>query len=45
MSFNCGGPATRLTPQRLLGEIGPRLAAMVADVRATVEGTGVSRPR
>jgi hypothetical protein len=45
MSFNCGGPATRLTPQRLLNDIGPRLATMVAEVRTAIEGAGTARPR
>ena len=45
MSFNCGGPATRLTPQRLLNDIGPRLATMVAEVRSAIEGAGTARPR
>jgi len=45
MSFNCGGPATRLTPQRLLNDIGPRLATMVGEVRTAIEGAGTARPR
>ena len=32
ITFNCGGPATRLTPQRLLNDIGPRLAALARTV-------------
>lgn len=43
MSFNCGGPATRLTPQRLLKDVGPRLAVMVREVRIAIEGP--SKPR
>ena len=43
MSFNCGGPATRLTPQRLLSDVGPRLAAMVREVRIAIESPGKPR--
>lgn len=45
MSFNCGGPATRLTPKRIQEDIGPRLAAMAQEIRAAIEGTARNAPR
>jgi DNA-binding IclR family transcriptional regulator len=37
-AFNCGAPAFRFTEDRLLGDIGPRLVAMVRNIEAAVGG-------
>jgi len=36
-AFNCGGPSYRLARERLTKDIGPRLVALAADVRRTLE--------
>ncbi|WP_406854932.1 IclR family transcriptional regulator [Alsobacter sp. KACC 23698] len=38
LAFNCGAPAFRFTRDRLENDIGPRLAAMVSAVEATLNG-------
>jgi DNA-binding IclR family transcriptional regulator len=38
-AFNCGAPAFRFTEDRLLGDIGPRLVAMVRNIEAVLGGT------
>jgi DNA-binding IclR family transcriptional regulator len=35
-AFNCGAPVFRLSRERLVGDIGPRLAAMVRKVQAAL---------
>jgi DNA-binding IclR family transcriptional regulator len=37
-AFNCGAPAFRFTEDRLLGDIGPRLLAMVRNIEAALGG-------
>lgn len=37
-AFNCGAPAFRFTEERLRGEIGPRLVAMVRQIEAALGG-------
>jgi DNA-binding IclR family transcriptional regulator len=38
-AFNCGAPAFRFTEDRLLGDIGPRLVAMVRNIESALGGT------
>jgi DNA-binding IclR family transcriptional regulator len=38
-AFNCGAPAFRFTEDRLLGDIGPRLVAMVRNIEAALGST------
>jgi DNA-binding IclR family transcriptional regulator len=38
-AFNCGAPAFRFTEDRLRGDIGPRLVAMVRNIEAALGGT------
>jgi DNA-binding IclR family transcriptional regulator len=37
MAISCGGPAARLSPQFLLGEVRPRLIAMVARIEEALQ--------
>jgi DNA-binding IclR family transcriptional regulator len=37
-AFNCGAPAFRFTEDRLVGDIGPRLVAMVRNIEAALGG-------
>jgi DNA-binding IclR family transcriptional regulator len=37
-AFNCGAPAFRFTEERLIGDIGPRLVAMVRNIEAALGG-------
>jgi DNA-binding IclR family transcriptional regulator len=37
-AFNCGAPAFRFTEDRLRGDIGPRLVAMVRNIEAALGG-------
>src|SRR5215475_12230278 len=37
-AFNCGAPAFRFTEERLLGDIGPRLVAMVRNIELALGG-------
>ncbi|GAC1503663.1 MAG: hypothetical protein NVS2B1_13140 [Bradyrhizobium sp.] len=37
-AFNCGAPAFRFTEERLRGDIGPRLVAMVRNIEAALGG-------
>src|ERR1700675_1754006 len=38
-AFNCGAPAFRFTEDRLRNDIGPRLVAMVRNIKAALGGT------
>lgn len=42
-SFMCGGPSRTMPRRRLVEEVGPRLAATVAELRAELERTPISR--
>lgn len=42
-SFMCGGPSRTMSRRRLAEEVGPRLVATVAELRAELERTPVSR--
>jgi len=37
-AFNCGAPAFRFNEEKLIKEVGPRLAAMVRDIEAVLDG-------
>ena len=44
MAISCGGSASRLSPQFLLGEVRPRLIAMVARIEDTIAAGQRRRP-
>jgi DNA-binding IclR family transcriptional regulator len=37
-AFNCGAPSFRFDEEKLINEVGPRLAAMVRDIEAVLDG-------
>jgi DNA-binding IclR family transcriptional regulator len=37
-AFNCGAPSFRFNEEKLINEVGPRLAAMVRDIEAVLDG-------
>jgi DNA-binding IclR family transcriptional regulator len=37
-AFNCGAPSFRFNEEKLISDIGPRLAAMVRDIEAVLDG-------
>ena len=37
-AFNCGAPSFRFNEEKLMKEVGPRLAAMVRDIEAVLDG-------
>ena len=37
-AFNCGAPSFRFNEEKLIKEVGPRLAAMVRDIEAVLDG-------
>jgi hypothetical protein len=37
-AFNCGAPSFRFNEEKLIKDVGPRLAAMVRDIEAVLDG-------
>jgi DNA-binding IclR family transcriptional regulator len=44
-AFNCGAPAFKFNEERLKGEVGPRLVAMVKEIEAVLNGAIVPAPK
>jgi DNA-binding IclR family transcriptional regulator len=42
-AFNCGGPSYRMSRDKLMNDIGPRLVALAAEVRRTLEAGRITQ--